>query len=156
MKETDYVAKTELAIRRPVKEVFEAFINPDITTKFWFTHSTGRLKEGATIEWKWQMYNLVVPVTVLEILEYQKIRIQWGQGLQKSTVDYEFRSVNATLTFLTIKNFDFLATGDELVNQVKDSTKGFTFVLAGLKAWLEHKVQLHLVDDAFPKELRES
>ncbi len=32
-------AKTEMLIRKPIQEVFEAFINPEITTKFWFTHS---------------------------------------------------------------------------------------------------------------------
>ena len=31
------IAKTGMLIRKPVADVFEAFINPDITTKFWFT-----------------------------------------------------------------------------------------------------------------------
>ncbi len=30
-------AKAEMLIRRPVAEVFEAFINPTTTSKFWFT-----------------------------------------------------------------------------------------------------------------------
>ena len=34
-------ALAEMLIRRPVAEVFEAFINPAITTQFWFTHTTG-------------------------------------------------------------------------------------------------------------------
>lgn len=33
------VAKTGMLIRKPVAEVFEAFIDPNITTKFWFTRS---------------------------------------------------------------------------------------------------------------------
>ena len=37
------MSKTAMLIRRPVADVFEAFINPDITTKFWFTKSSGRL-----------------------------------------------------------------------------------------------------------------
>ncbi len=35
-----------MLIRRPVAEVFEAFVNPDITSKFWFTKSSGRLEPG--------------------------------------------------------------------------------------------------------------
>jgi len=31
------VAKAEMLIRKPVEEVFEAFIDPAITSKFWFT-----------------------------------------------------------------------------------------------------------------------
>ena len=41
------VAKAEMLIRRPVAEVFEALINPTITTKFWFTRSSGRLEPGS-------------------------------------------------------------------------------------------------------------
>lgn len=111
------------------------------------------MEECAIIQWRWEMYNLVVPVCVIEIEENKRILIEWGQGKQRSTVSWEFNSVNTNLTFLTIKNYNFLGTGDDLLNQIKDSTKGFTFVLSGLKAWLEHKIQLNLTQDAFPKEL---
>lgn len=30
-------AKAEMLIRKPVEEVFEAFVDPEITSKFWFT-----------------------------------------------------------------------------------------------------------------------
>jgi len=33
--------KAEMLIRKPVAEVFEAFINPEITSKFWFTRGSG-------------------------------------------------------------------------------------------------------------------
>lgn len=153
MKEAFNLAKSEMGIRKPVKEVFEAFVNPSITTKFWYTHSTGKLEEGVTIEWKWEMYNLVIPVKVIEIIENKKILVEWGEGIHQSSVIWEFNSVNDHLTFLTIRNFNFQGNDDELLSQIRDSTKGFTFVLAGLKAWLEHKIQLRLVEDAFPKEL---
>lgn len=42
-------AKAEMLIRKPIAEVFEAFINPEITTKFWFTKSTGRLEAGKQV-----------------------------------------------------------------------------------------------------------
>jgi uncharacterized protein YndB with AHSA1/START domain len=51
------IAKAEMLIRKPVAEVFEAFINPEITTKFWFTKSSGRLEAGKQITWTWEMYN---------------------------------------------------------------------------------------------------
>ena len=31
------IAKAEMLIRRPVAEVFEAFVDPAITSKFWFS-----------------------------------------------------------------------------------------------------------------------
>src|SRR5437773_10251634 len=37
------ITKTGMLIRKPVTDVFEAFVNPDITTKFWFTRSRGAI-----------------------------------------------------------------------------------------------------------------
>ena len=49
------MAKTGMLIRKPVAEVFEAFINPDITTKFWFTKSSGRLEPDKQVQWDWEI-----------------------------------------------------------------------------------------------------
>src|SRR5262245_3108575 len=45
------VSKTGMLIRRPVEDVFNAFIDPDITSKFWFTKSNGRLEPGRQVQW---------------------------------------------------------------------------------------------------------
>lgn len=45
------VAKAEMLIRKSVELVLEAFINPEITTKFWFTKSSGRLEVGKSVRW---------------------------------------------------------------------------------------------------------
>lgn len=51
------MTKTGMLIRKPVAEVFEVVINPDITTKFWFTKSSDRLEAGKQIQWAWEMYD---------------------------------------------------------------------------------------------------
>ena len=71
------IAKTEMLIRRPVAEVFEAFINPDITTKFWFTKSSGRLEAGKQIRWDWEMYNSGTDVNVKAIEPNKRILVEW-------------------------------------------------------------------------------
>lgn len=147
------VATTGMLIRRPVAEVFEAFINPEITTKFWFTESTGKLETDKKIEWVWQMYNLSVPVTVKEIDPNARIVIEWGGDENLSTVEWTFKSLDKEKTYVSIVNSGFKGNPSELIAQVSDSTKGFTFVLAGLKALLEHGIQLNLVADAFPRKL---
>lgn len=50
MSSTIYV-EAQMLIRKPVEDVFEAFINPEVTTNFWFTKSTGKLEEGKTVTW---------------------------------------------------------------------------------------------------------
>ena len=49
------VAKAQMLIRRPVAEVFEAFIDPNVTSRFWFSKSSGRLVAGQRIRWDWDM-----------------------------------------------------------------------------------------------------
>ena len=153
MTESNSQAKVGMLIRKPVSTVFEAFTNPAITTKFWFTKSTGELEEGKQINWIWEMYNLTVPLTVKKIDLNERIIIEWGEGKHKSTVKWEFKPIHQSNTFVTITNYDFQCSGDELISEMIDSTGGFNLVIAGLKAWLEHRVQLNLIADKFPKEL---
>jgi len=61
------VTKTGMLIRKPVADVFEAFINPGITTKFWFTRSSGRLAAGKQVQWEWAMYGISITVTAKAI-----------------------------------------------------------------------------------------
>ncbi|MBI4595801.1 MAG: hypothetical protein HY730_05405 [Candidatus Tectomicrobia bacterium] len=44
---------------------------------------------------------------------------------------------------------------DEIVKAALDSKGGFTWVLAALKALLEHNIELNAIADAFPKGLRD-
>ena len=43
------VIETQMLIRKPVAEVFNAFIDPEITSKFWFTSSLEKFSFGKTI-----------------------------------------------------------------------------------------------------------
>ena len=149
------VAKAEMLIRKPVAEVFEAFMNPEITTRFWFTKSSGRLEAGKQVTWTWEMYNASSQVTVKDVEQNKRILIEWSGYGSPNTVEWIFTPYGNDATFVSITNSGFSGDGDELVKQALDSTGGFTWVLAGLKAYLEHNIMLNLIADRFPKELRE-
>jgi uncharacterized protein YndB with AHSA1/START domain len=70
------ITKTGMLIRKPVADVFEAFVNPAITTKFWFTKSTGRLATGQQVQWQWKMYGISIPVTAKTIERNKRIVIE--------------------------------------------------------------------------------
>ncbi|HZJ24198.1 MAG TPA: SRPBCC family protein [Anaerolineales bacterium] len=145
------VSKTGMLIRRTVADVFEAFISPEFTTKFWFTKSSGRLEAGRQIRWEWEMYNVSALVTVKVIEPNQRIVIEWPGYSGPSTVEWIFAPQKDGTTFVSITETGFTGNGDELMKQLADSTQGFTLVLAGLKALLEHNVQLNLVADRYPE-----
>lgn len=144
------VAKTEMLIRRPVAEVFAAFVDPAITAKFWFSKGSDRLEQGKTVEWAWEMYGFSVPVQVLAIEENQRIFVEWPGEDAPTTIEWTFTTRPDGTTFVTIKNTGFQGEPASMMAQAIDATEGFTFVLAGAKAWLEHNVQLNLVADRHP------
>lgn len=146
-------ARTAMLIRRPVSDVFNAFINPDVTTKFWFTKSTGPLEEGKSVDWTWEMYNVTDSVFVRKIKPDTYIEFDWGtkDETSRSTVELKFEKVDHKSTFVSVANYGFEGNIEKVVAAVSDSTGGFSLVLAGLKAYLEFNIQLALVADRFPK-----
>jgi uncharacterized protein YndB with AHSA1/START domain len=150
------VTDVGMLIRRPVQEVFEAFVDPATTTKFWFTHGSGRLEAGARVEWRWEMYDVSTTIQVKEVEQGERILIEWEGYSGPTTVEWRFASRADGTTFVSITEEGFRGTGDEVAHQATSSTQGFTFVLAGLKAWLEHGIELNLVADRFPPEVDEA
>lgn len=143
--------ETQMLIRKPVEMVFEAFMDPAITRNFWFTKGSGRLEIGASIIWEWEMYGVSATVQVKEIQKNRQIIVHWGEPA--TTVEFNFTPISDDRTYVVIRNYGFRQTGDELLAALKDNTGGFTTVLDGLKAWLEHGIRLNLVLDKFPKEV---
>ncbi|RKN80632.1 SRPBCC family protein [Paenibacillus ginsengarvi] len=141
------VVQAEMLIRRPVREVFDAFVDPAVTTKFWFTKSSGILQEGRRIRWEWEMYGVFDDIFVHAIEANKRIRIESSDGTE---VEWTFESRAESETFVTITNSGFTGNDDAVVSQAIDSMGGYTMVLCGLKALLEHGISLNLVADKAP------
>lgn len=146
-------AKAELLIRRPVSEVFEAFVDPAITSKFWFTKSSGRLEPSAQVRWDWEMYDVSVEVNVKVVERNRRILIDWSAYGTPTTVEWIFIPRPDNTTFVSITNAGFSGDLNKVAEEAIGSTEGFTLVLAGLKALLEHNISLNLVADRFPDGL---
>ncbi|AZB29090.1 SRPBCC family protein [Chryseobacterium balustinum] len=147
--ESKIFVQAQMLIRKTIQEVFDAFIDPEITTNFWFTKSTGKLEEGKTITWEWEMYGAKSEVKVLQIIPNQLIKTEWG--LFSNNVDYEFKEMEKG-TLVIIKSYGYSETGEDLLSVINDNTGGFTTVLDGCKAYLEHGVNLRLIEDKFPSK----
>jgi len=148
MENTQAYAEAQMLIRKPVNEVFNAFIDPQQTQHFWFTKSTGKLEQGATVTWYWEMYNVSTEAMVKNIVPNERIAIHWGNPA--TAVDFMFKAMPGNHTYVSIKNHGFREQGDDLIAAIRDATGGFTTVLDGLKAYLEHGIALNLIADKFP------
>ena len=148
------IVQTQMLIRRPVSEVYQAFIDPAITTQFWFTRSSGPLEVGKTIQWSWDMYGVSTELVVKALEPNERILIEWDNP--PVPVQWTFAPYDGDTTLVTITTTGHQGTLEQRIAQALDNKGGFTFVLAGLKAWLEHGINLNLVADHMPQLIASS
>ena len=136
-------------IARPPAEVYEAVADPAILSRYFTTGgAVGRLTAGATVTWDFADFPGAFPVEVLEAEAPRTIRIRWA-GEPAATID-------AAGTVIT---FSFEPTDDGARTRVAIAERswrptpkgaeaafgncmGWTGMLAAMKAWLEHGINL--------------
>lgn len=146
-------AKAEMLIRRPVAAVFEAFVDPEITSRFWFSRGSARLEAGKSARWDWEMYGFSVDARVKVLEPCARLVVEWTGFGYPTDITWVFTARPDETTFVSITNTGFRGTPDQTAQMAVDGTEGFAFVLAGAKALLEHGVELRLVPDRFPDGL---
>jgi len=149
------VAKAQMLIRKPIAEVFEALVDPAITSRFWFSKGSGRLEAGKQVRWDWEMYGASAEVDVKAIEKDKRILIEWGGLYSRTSVEWTFEPRDGDRTFVTVKNWGFGGDLEKIVAQALDSTGGFNLLLAGLKTFLEHGIEPSFVVDHNPDALVE-
>ncbi|UNO39102.1 SRPBCC family protein [Streptomyces sp. MST-110588] len=143
-------ASASMIIRKPPEEVLEAFADPSVTTRFWYSRSSGRMVPGAELRWEWETYGASVQVRVEAVEEGRLIRFQWGNYEQPTLVELKFTPQASNATFVEVTETGFQGSGDDAVRWVNDTVGGFTTVLCALKALLEHGIELGAVADHHP------
>jgi uncharacterized protein YndB with AHSA1/START domain len=141
-----------MLIRRPPEVVFRAFVDPAVTTRFWFTRSSGELAAGATVRWDWEMFGVSTMVFVKEVEENSRILFQWNDDTPM-TVEFRFVPWENDTTYVEVTETGSSGDGDATVAHVGGSTEGFSKVLCAAKALLEHDVVLTVVLDHRPAGL---
>lgn len=145
------VAKAQMLIRKPGAQVFEALADPAVTSRFWFSKGSARLEPGKRVRWEWEMYGVGADVDVKAVEENRRILIEWGGPDNPTLVEWTFEPRGEDQTFVTVRNWGFSGDAEKIVAEALDSTGGFSFLLAALKAYLEHGIELNLVEDHAPE-----
>lgn len=144
-------AKTGMLIRKPVEQVFEAIVNPEITSQFWFSRGSGRLDAGQPVQWDWESHGVSIEVAPKAVEPNKRVLIEWPGYSGPTTVEWTFAPQADGTTFVRVSESGWTGEADELLRYVADSTQGFTLMLAGLKALLEHGIRLNLTTDHAPE-----
>ncbi len=147
------VATAQMMIRRPAAEVFAAMVDPALTTRFWFSRGSGRMQPGSRVRWDWEMYGAGTDVDVKEMEPDRRVLFEWNGPDNPSQVEWRFEPLDAGRTMVSVRNWGFGGDADAQVRAAVDSAGGYAFVLAGLKAFLEHGIELNLIPDHAPDAL---
>jgi uncharacterized protein YndB with AHSA1/START domain len=115
-------AKAQMLIRRPVAQVFEAMVDPAITSRFWFSKGSGRLEAGKQVRWDWEMYGASAEVDVKAVEENRRILIEWGGPENPTSVEWTFEPRGEDRTFVTVSNWGFHGDAEKTVAAALDST----------------------------------
>jgi uncharacterized protein YndB with AHSA1/START domain len=143
-----------MLIRKPVALVFEALVDPSITSHFWFSKSDERLEAGKRVRWDWEMYGHHTEVDVKAIEENRRILIEWNGPDNPSFVEWTFEAKDEARTFVSVKNWGFGSRdANKVVSEAIISTGGFSFLLAAMKFYLEHGIEPNIVVDHDPDAL---
>jgi len=140
-------------IAKPVHEVFEAVVDPAKLSKFFTTGpgTRGRLETGAVVTWDFHDFPGAFPVKVSEVVPDKKIVLTWASGddapedktftPHDNAVTIEFEGLEDGRTLVTISEAGWAET-PKGIRAMAGNTEGWTGMLAAMKVWLEHGINL--------------
>jgi uncharacterized protein YndB with AHSA1/START domain len=131
-------------IARPVAVVFEAVTSPDELSAYFATGgASGRLREGATVQWSFADFPGTFPVKVTKLVPNERIEFAWeaAEGGYDTQVVMTFEALDADTTLVRIAESGWRDTpkGQE---SSYGNCFGWSQMLCCLKAWAEHRINL--------------
>ena len=135
--------KTGLQILKPVTEVFNAIVDPDKMKNYFISQSTGFMKAGETLTWKFPEMDMEFPVRVDKIEQDKYISYYWDGAFdgEQIFVEINLQTVADDITFISITEKS-KANNEAGIKWLKGNTEGWANFLACLKAWMEYGIHL--------------
>ena len=143
MAEDKIWVKVQMGILKPLSDIFEAIVNPEIMTKYFISGSTGRMETGKIISWTWDDFEVEQSIKVGKIEKDKVISFEWnGSGVKCVVViTLEPKDENRTLVKITESDWPADYKG---ANQCMGQVEGWTHFLCCLKAYLEYGINLRV------------
>jgi len=135
-------------VSRPPAEVYEAVADPAQLSRYFTTGGArGRLETDADVSWDFADFPGRFPVVVIEAKAPERIVIEWAAAPGSNDTGttrtvFEFAPIdNGARTLVTITESTWRATAGG-AKSAFGNCEGWTGMLAALKAWLEHGINL--------------
>lgn len=153
MKHTEYEIKVAIQVLKPVQEVFESIVNPEIMAEYFIKRGDKRMEENTEVIWEFPEFEGTFPVQVKDVRKNDFISFCWDVEGKIYLVEMTLQSTAATSTVVTITERALDDTVKD-IKWLKDNTEGWANFLACLKANLEYRINLR--KGAFDFRFKES
>jgi uncharacterized protein YndB with AHSA1/START domain len=135
-----------IIVNRPVHEVFEAVADPkELSSYFTTGGAEGRLEAGKTVTWDFHDFPGAFPVEVKDVVPGERIVFEWKANEAgadyKVTVTMTFAGIEDGRTKVGISESGWRDT-EAAVKASYGNCMGWAQMLAALKAWKEHGINL--------------
>lgn len=135
-------------VERPCAEVYEAVADPEQLSRYFTTGGArGHLRPGEQVTWEFADFSGTFPVTVIDADPPHRLVIEWDNESTTSAsgttrVVFGFEALDGdSRTLVTITESAWRPTPDG-VKAAFGNCEGWTGMLAALKAWLDHGINL--------------
>jgi uncharacterized protein YndB with AHSA1/START domain len=135
-----------IIVNRPRHDVFEAVADPkELSAYFTTGGASARLEQGQTVTWDFADFPGAFPVEVTEVVPDEKIVFNWKAN--EPGADYQlqvtmnFTEVEAGRTKVEVAEAGWRET-DAALKASYGNCMGWAQMLAALKMWAEHKINL--------------
>jgi uncharacterized protein YndB with AHSA1/START domain len=129
---------TKFKILKPARDVFEAIVDPEKMSNYWFSSGTDRVEQGKTITWRYDEYNAEGIIQVLEVVENQKIVFSWGEKDEETLVTITIEDLDQTSASIEVIESGFKEDDPEIVKKLVGQKGGWVYMLTCLKGYLEN------------------
>jgi len=137
--EPNLEVKISERIARPVRDVFEAIVDPGQMAGYFISHGSGRMTAGQSVEWKFADVGATLAVDVIEATS-ERVVFDWTASGSKARVTIEL-AADGDATKLAITESGWRTSNDG-IKRALGQTQGWTDFACCLKAYLLHGVNL--------------
>ncbi|MBI2174557.1 MAG: SRPBCC domain-containing protein [Candidatus Omnitrophica bacterium] len=132
--------KVELSIGKPVKEVFEAVLNP---VPYFVKKTSGPMKEGAEVIWEFEELPKGFSIHVRKIVPDKLIQFEWprGEGKEMNFVEFNFKPFSENVTTVFISESGWPDT-EQWREASYRNCQGWMHMACSLKGYLEYGINL--------------
>ncbi len=132
------ISRATLQIQKPIKEVYEAIVNPKHMKKYFISESSGLLESGKEVIWKFPEFEDKFTIKNVLLEADHIISFVWDP---ETVVNIVLKSLpdKSTLVKVTEGGKEF---NEQNLKWLINNTAGWSNFLACMKAYLEYGIQL--------------